>query len=835
MLRNYLIVAFRALTKSKTYAFINLFGLAIGLAASLMILLYVRYETSYDSGMPGADRAFQLQDFYHATAGGGENMATQMTSYVSGKALAKDFPQIEKSVYVGAVGGVVLQNGVPSDVGSLLYADGNLFDILQIPFVRGDRRTALDRPNGLVLTETEAARRFPHQDPLGRVVTLVSMGRTMDYVVTGVVRDLPKNSHLALDMVARYDPQAFYADFPAILTGWGNQQGWVYVKLRPGADAAEINRQIPAWKKRNIPDETHDGQKMNPGSMQDWRLTNVRDIHLGEAQRNSMTPGNDRRTVATFAIIAFLILGMAVVNFTNLATARASKRAREVALRKVLGASRAQLIVQFIGESVLLTTAAMLIALALVELLLPSFNRFLDADIALSYGGEGGIVLPVLLLTLVTGTAAGLYPALILSRFRPAMILKANQSAPETEGTGRLRNLLVVGQFAVSIALMSCTTVIYAQTVHARTADPGYRREGLLQIGNLGAPEVRPLLSTLKQEVSKTDGVQAAALTGIPVDPRNNSVDSVYLSGNPTPVELGTYGVDTDFFPTMGMKLLAGRDFSQSVALDDATRPVPQQADAEEAFVRRGVNVVVSALAAERLGFRNPADAIGKQVKAGLTASRYGLVPATIVGVVGDARFRSIRDPLQPIMFYHASTFQKALMVRYVGTNPGGVLRAVERVWKRLVPGVPFDGEFVEDRLHKLYDHEEARAAMFAGFSVLAVLIGCLGLFGLAAFTTERRTKEIGIRKVFGARVRDIVRLLAWQFSKPVILANLIAWPVAWWLMRDWLNKFDSRIALTPGPFLFAGLLALAIAVGTVATHAIRVARLNPIHALRYE
>jgi putative ABC transport system permease protein len=835
MWRNYLTVGFRALAKNRTYAFINIFGLAIGMAACLLILLYVRYEMSYDAWMPGADRAYQFQDFYKATDNGGEEMALQMTSYVSGKALVKDFPQIEKAVYVASSGATIVQNGQPSLADNFNFVDGNLFDILQVPFVRGDRATALSSPNSLVLTEKEASKRFPHQDALGKRLTLISQGKSSDYVVTGVMKDLPKNSHLELGVIARFHPESFFVDQPFFLSGWGNQGGWWYVKLRPGAKAEDINAQLPAWEKRNIPDDPGGGEKTNPGDSQDWRLTNVRDVHLGEAQQATMTPGNDRRTIATFAIVALLILGMAVVNFTNLATARASQRAREVALRKVLGASRRQLIVQFLGESMLLTAIAMMLALGMVELVLPLFNRFLDADIALTYLGAGGVLVPVLILLLVVGAAGGLYPAFYLSRFQPARVLKANKSSAEAEGSGRLRNVLVVAQFAVSIGLIICTAIIYAQTIYARTADAGYNRHGLLQLQGLGARQAAPVAETLKREISRVDGVRAASLTGIGVAPGNNSVTSVYLPGNPKGIDLGIYVVDQDFLPTMGMKLLAGRNFSDKVAMDDATTPFPIDRAAEEAFARRGTNVIVSETAARRLGFRDPQAAIGKPITSELSLPEFGLVNATIVGVFRDARFRSVRDPLQPIMFLYAHNSFNTMVIRYDSPDPNRVMRDVEKVWKRLLPDVPFKAEFADDRVKRLYERDEARGQLFGAFALLAVVIGCLGLFGLAAFTAERRTKEIGIRKVLGARSRDIVRLLAWQFSKPVIVANLIAWPVAWWVMRDWLNGFDARISLGPTPFLLAALLALVIALGTIAGHAFKVARSNPIHALRYE
>ncbi len=454
----------------------------------------------------------------------------------------------------------------------------------------------------------------------------------------------------------------------------------------------------------------------------------------------------------------------------------------------------------------------------------------------MSYFGSGGLLLPIVGLVLLVGAAGGLYPAFYLSRFQPAKILKANKSSNDAEGTGRLRNILVVGQFAVSIGLIICTAVIYAQTVYARTADAGYNREGLLQVSNIRRDQVGKVLQTLKDEVERVPGVTSASLTGISVSPGNNSMTSVYPPGSATGVELGTYGVDQDFFSTMGIKLLAGRNFSEAQARDDATTPTPVDPVAERALVARGVNIILTQEAARRLGFRTPEEAIGKEIKAGLTSEEFGgVVPATVVGVVNDTRFRSIRDPLQPVMYYMQKTNFNRLVVRYANAEPKQVRERIEKVWKRLVPEVPFDAKFADDLVRKLYERDEARGHLFASFALLSVVVGCLGLFGLAAFTAERRTKEIGIRKVLGARTHEIVRLLVWQFSKPVIVANLIAWPVAWWVMRDWLNKFDARIDLGPGPFLLAGVLALAIAIATIAGHALKVARSNPINALRYE
>ncbi len=835
MWRNYLIVGIRSLLKSRVYAVVNILGLSIGLAACVLILLYVRYEQSYDGWMKGADQAFQFQTYYRPTPQGGEEMYLQLNEIVAGRTLLKDFPQVEKVVYVRSFAPVLIQDGQPSQ-GGLRMVDGNIFDILQVPFVKGDEATALADAHSIVLSESEAKKRYGKADPIGKTLTVVDNAGNVDYRVTGVFRDIPKNSSFSATMVARFDLDVQFADRARQLTDWDSQQGYNYVKLRPGADVAAINAQLPAWKKRNIPDDVTNGQRTNVGDTKDYSLVNIRDVHLGKAQRGAMTPGNDRGTVTTFAVIALLVLGMACVNFVNLATARASQRAREVALRKVLGASRWQLIVQFVSESILISFVALLIAFTAVELLLPLFNRFLDAGIQLHYFGSDGVFLPGIALVLIVGVVGGLYPAFYLSRFEPAKILKANKSGADTRGSGRLRNLLVVAQFAVSIGLIICTSVIYAQTVFAQTMDAGYRRDGLLQVENLDFKGVSndQALAVIGQ-IRKLPGVRAAAGTQIAVAPDGNSLGNFYLPGRSDAIPIGLYGVQEGFFQAMGMRIVAGRDLSLSYGRDDATTPFPMNPDAERGLVARGLNLVVSESAARRLGFADPRSAIGKQFTGELTLKQFGLVPCTIVGVVSDARFRSLREPLQPIVYVMQRISFGQIAVRYVDVAPGALRDAVEQVWRRIVPDVPFKAEFADDLVRAQYDRETARGQLFAAFAVLAVVIGWLGLFGLAVFTAARRTKEIGIRKVLGARTSDIVRLLVWQFSRPVLIANIIAWPVAWWLMRDWLNGFDTRIALGPLPFALAGALTLGIALATVAGHAIRVARTNPINALRYE
>ena len=820
MWRNYLTVGFRALAKNRTYAFINIFGLALGLAACVMILLYVRYETSYDKWLPDSERIYQVQATWHEP---GQPVSRNQRSPAPVRdTIGAGFAAIE-AVTVAAPGRLAtIREGQPVWVDQL-YVDPSFFDIFQLEFVRGSRERALPNNRSIVLTETEAVKQFGTIDAIGKTLTERTSDGPIDYSVTGVIRDLPDNSHMELSTIARFEPPGAGDEPPS----WGSMSTYHYVKLRPGADAEAINADLPAWEKKVIPSQTIEGRTGSRADIMDLKLVNVSDVHLGESQLGAITPGNDPRTVATFSIVALLILLMACINFVNLSTARASHRAREVALRKVLGASRRQLVAQFLGESLLLVTIAMILALALVELAAPALATFLDVDLSISYLGADGILPPVLGLTLIVGALGGLYPAFFLSRFQPAQVLRANTSAAEPQGTGRLRNLLVIAQFAISIGLIVSTAVIYSQTRHVQTIDPGYKRDGLIQIR--GAYNLEDNYEAFRREAAGIPGVQSVARTNIGVAASNKSIQLVKRVDTGDMLDMGSYGVDPEFFDTMGMRLLAGRLLSERQGADLIARTP----EGEMAAPERAINIIINRRAASQLGFGSPAGAVGKQVRASLNGEQ--MYPATIVGVVEDTRIRTARDEIEPLVFSYDPPRTSQIVVRYGQAVPAQVMDGLRRLWSRFLPDAPFEGEFAEDLVAEQYERERARAAMFLGFAAFAIVIACLGLFGLAAFTTERRTKEIGIRKVLGARIRDIVRLLTWQFSKPVVVANLIAWPVAWWAMRDWLNSFDVRVALTPGPFVLAGLLALVIAVATVAGHAFKVARLSPIHALRYE
>lgn len=825
MWHRYLTIALRLLARNRIYAAINIGGLALGLAGCLLILNYVRYERSYDGWLPESDRIYQVQSTIHPP--GQPLVHTQTSPYPLREMLGVAFPQVETITSVSPGKTVTEQDGQPIFIDSTTV-DATFFQVFALPFAQGSAATALRDTNSIVLTQSEAMRQFGTADALGKLLSLGAGSGKRDYRVSGVLRDLPRNTSLKLSLLFREDPaQTSYR-------GWGNLNQQHYVKLRRNAagtaDAAAINAGLPAWEKRTIPDEMIDGKNATMSDLFDFRLTALGDVHLGTIQEGALVPGGDPRALATFAIVALLTLGMAVMNFINLSTARATQRAREVALRKVLGASRGQLIVQFLGESLVMALVAMLLALTIVELATPWLSAWIGANLRIAYLGPDGMFWHALGLFAATGMLGGLYPAFYLSRFQPAEVLRANKSSVETPGNGRFRTALVLFQFAVAIGLIASTWVIYAQTRYVETVDPGYRRDGLIQIANAWRFTQGSEYEAARTELLKIPGVTGIGRTGLGLGSPLKSIRLMQGPGVPAYgnyVSMGLYAIDAELLPTLGITPLTGRLLGERFAADRARSPegkiVPE----------RSVNVVLNRAATIAFGYRSPQAAIGQNVRIAIAGDF--LIPATIVGVVDNSRFRTARDAIEPTVYAYDPPQTSIVLVRYANVRPGEVMAALNKVWRRFEPEIPFEARYVDDIVRELYAADRARGALFAGFSALAVLIACLGLYSLASFATERRTKEVGIRKVLGAKVRDIVRLLAWQFSKPVVLANLIAWPVAWWAMREWLNGFDIRIPLTPGPFVLAGLLALAIAIVTVAGQSLRVAHTNPIHALRYE
>jgi len=822
MLRNYLTIAVRSLARYPGQAAINIVGLALGLAGCLMILSYVRYERSYDSWLPASDRIAQFQTTVHPP--GQPDVNSQLSPFPVYEQLPAAFPQVEAITSVAVGKTVTEHDGLPVFI-DVVTGDPDFFKVFDLPFAHGSAATALPDTNSIVLTESEALRLLGTSDALGKVINLGAGPGKRGYRVGAVLRDLPRNSNLRLGLLFQRDIN----QIPEANRGWSMLGQHHYVKLRGPADASAVNARLSDWARRVMTPVEINGRKISlaKAGVFQFKLVPIAGVHLGKAQDGTETPGGDPRALATFAVVAILTLAMAVVNFVNLSTARAIQRAREVALRKVFGASRGQLAVQFMVESLLVSGVAMLLALTLAELVTPWIAHAVGAEIHITYLGRRGILPIVALLFAVTASSGGLYPAFAISRANPAPVLHTNHGSAETASSGLLRSLLVVVQFAVAIGLIVSTIVIWSQTRFLERADPGYRRDGLVQIANGWRFTQGSEYVAARTAMLAAPGVTMVGRTSIGLGSDDTSPRLMRAPNAGQYITMSRIAIDPDFLPTTGVELLAGRLLGDQVATDRADNATPA------VLRQRGLNVVVSRSAAAKFGFRAAGAALGQTIQVAFDGME--MVPATIVGVVDDIRFRSARDPISPTVYIYDPSQCTEVLVRFRSARPGAVMSALTRVWHRFEPEIPFEARFVDDISYQSYAAERGRMALFAAFVLLGVLIACLGLYALAAHAAERRTKEIGIRKVLGATVLDIVRLLAWQFSKPVVIANLIAWPVAWWAMRDWLNQFDLRIPLTITPFALAGLLALGIALVTVAGHTLRVARTRPIHALRYE
>jgi putative ABC transport system permease protein len=829
MLGNYALSLYRTLARHKLYAALNTFGLALGLAVCTILFLVVRFETGFDHWAPHREAIFRVNQM--STWPGQPPHHSSQTPYLLQPRMLADFPQIAAAARV-MDNSYVVRNGGQQAFERVIFADPSVWEVFPLPFAAGDRAGSLNDSTSAVITQTMARKYFGTERAVGRRLTIIIDGQPRDYRVSGVLRDLPPDSNLVLDVVVRLVPEVL-AGRKDFMPSWGSNWMATFVRLRSPADAATIEREFRAFVDREATDVG------KPASQHiHYNLAPLAKLHLTDSTVDTFRPPVDGLFVTALGVMGLVTLLIAVVNYVSLATARAGMRAREVAIRKVMGATRGMLIAQFVAESVAVALAAGMIGAALIELALPAVSAVLGEPIRMTYVGDQGMLLPLLALCLGVGLAAGVYPALVLARFRAASVL-ASARAPGGGRTGaRLREALAVGQFAIAICLMICTAVIFAQMQYLRAAEVGFRRDGLLIVRGLGDQQVAPQMRTIVEAFRHTPGVLAVTASDRHPDPDSNSNTNVELVGNPEIKPSLLYErIGSDYAQTYGLKLVAGRVLDERHGADDrAGVTYDQIADAG-----RGINTMLNASAARQLGFTDPAKALGRQMIFSRSDKGNRLL-ATIVGVVADVRFDSPRLPPAP-QFYllnshlgpanAPSSWAAAVRVRD-GTQEE-VRQRLEQVWRSLAPGAPFQGETVQVTMKPFYDSDARRGQLFAVGAVLSAAIACLGLYGLAAFNTSRRVKEIGIRKTLGASTADVLRLLVGEFLRPVLWANLIAWPVAYVAMRWWLAGFDQRISLNPAYFLAPSLAAIAVAVLTVAEQAIRVSRAEPSRALRYE
>ncbi|WP_086608260.1 ABC transporter permease [Erythrobacter donghaensis] len=798
---------YRSFSRHPQFALINLGGLALGIAVFLVLFLFVRFETSFDNVLPGADKVWVVDRKLQF----GEAEPVGIPSRVDMVDLLQaDYPGTQGARLVAADATVKARGQAAKEQIGLV--DPAWFDLFPVPVFAGDTGSALSRPDGAVLTRSAAAKHLRPGDPIGQTITLVLGTEERVLRVAAVIEDMPVAMTYRPQVMARLmpDQETFFEGSSGVTT---------FLKFTDQASAAAMQRNLKGFNARH-PDPNFQG----PDNFMTVTeaIVPLASLHLKDPR--------DGLVVATLGALGLIALGLAIINYVNLATARADLRAREVALRKVVGASRTSLIIRFLAEALAAAVLAGIAGLALAELALPFVNAAGGLSLEIEYVGARGILAPLAAVILVTGVAAGAYPAFVLSRFQPAAVLSSNRSP----GTGRrgaiLRTLLVVIQFALAIALVICTTVLFAQARHLQSVDLGYQRDGLIMVSSFADPNLDPAQrSAIRRAIEALPGVTGTAISG--VVPTGGSYSISKSSGGDIPAEIdlleGTVG--RSFADVYQVRLLAGRLFDPGRFPADLSVPIEAAVEDSDTTKPTKRNLVINRAAATALGFATPQDAVGKELKAAGTFA--------IIGVIEDINFADPTVAVKPFAYALANEgdFPPNLTVRHSG-NAEAVLQRIEAVWQQRAAGVPFAGNSVNALLYKSYlEGDVQRSRLFAFGTVLAVIVGALGLYGLAAFNTARRVREIGIRKSLGASSGAIVRLLIGQFLRPVLIANVIAWPLAWLAMREWLSGFSERIALSPVYFIAASVLAIAIAVITVLAHSLRASRIAPAEALRHD
>ncbi|HXB07208.1 MAG TPA: ABC transporter permease [Puia sp.] len=799
MFRNYLRVAFRNLWRHRVFSGINLLGLAVGMASFLLISRYVAFERSYDSFNAKADRIYRLNcDTKTET----EVLPTGTTAGPQGPSIKQNFPEVEEQVRIGFQSFLVQNGERRFQENNILAVDSTLFHIFSFPFVKGDPAVALQHPFDAVLSEDGAKKYFGPANPVGQSLLF---DRKYQVRITGVIRNIPPNAQFHGDILVSFS--TFTQLYNHYADNWGNFGWFTYLLLKPGADAARLQAELKPFVNKSTADIT----KSIGMSYTLW-LQPLKAVHLGPTLNNYGIgePTGSKANVNIFAIVAVFILLIACINFVNLTTARAAERAREVGIRKAIGAVRTQLTIQFLGESILLCLFAFVLAVGLCNALQPVFTGLLDQNIPLN-NGPGGYILELLGIALGIGVIAGVYPALVMSGFNPIAVLKGRFVS--TKNGIVMRQVLVVFQFTISTALIIGTIVVYNQLRYMQSQDLGFKKDQTVAINFYGDSAVQANQERLRLELAAIPHVNGVTFSSNEpgTSPGNYYLQITNPAGKLQGNNLNFYIVDFDYFPCYKINLAAGRAFSRDFTTDSAKA------------------LIINEAAARSLGYANPTAALGKKY------NMWG-VDGTIVGIAKDFHFRSLQEAIQPLGFRVFNPgFYSTISVGIAGDHIPGTVAALEKKWQQLVPNRPFDYSFVDQDFAKLYSSADRFQRVFMYFGLLAIFISCLGLLGLAAYSTIQRTKEIGIRKVLGASVTTIVGLLSKEFLRLVFISLLIASPIAWFAMHSWLQEFAYRTNIAWWVFPLAAGAAVLITFLTVGFHAVKAAVADPVESLRTE
>jgi putative ABC transport system permease protein len=802
MLKNYLKIAIRNLLKHRGYSLINIAGLAVGIACCWLILLFVHDELRYDRFHQNADRIYRVT--VHGRMSDNEVTAPSSPAPMAA-VLAADYPEVIATTRLKQPYNTPLISYASKKFNEdqFFFADSTFFDVFTFPLINGDPRTALRQPFSVVITEEMAAKYFGDDDPIGEVL---QFNNQESYRVTGVAKNVPRQSHFQFDFLASFNSWEISRS-----TVWVSNHLYTYLLLQENYPAKQVSAKLPALVKKYVGPQMEEGmgvtydQFVAAGGIYEYALQPLTDIHLHSHLTGELEPNGNINYVVIFSLIAFFILLIACINFMNLATARSTNRAREVGLRKAVGSSRLQLVRQFLLESLVVSGIAVLLAIGLVELSLPAFNN-LSGKLFESALVGGWKTWPILVgATLLVGILAGSYPAFFLAAFRPVVALKAGRSLG-ISGHATLRKILVVSQFAISIVLMIGTFVVHNQLQYIRERQLGFDKEHVVVIHR--AESLGQQVPAFENEVSHNPQVVSTAATMHL--PGRDVWHNAYQTGdtqNPDGYILGNLNVGHNFVETLGLELIAGRTFSREYRADSS------------AFI-------INEAAAKKLGWVEP---LGKIL------INPGAFKGPVVGVVKDFHFESLHEEVRPAVLNLSREGIRFLVVRIAPEKIETTIANLRTAWQQLAPEQPFEYSFLDEDFDRLYRADQRTGAISATFSSLSIFVATLGLFGLASFSSEQRTKEIGVRKVLGASVLQLIALLSKEFSRLVMVAVLIAAPIGYFVMNKWLEDFAYRIEVGWWVFALAGGMALVIALLTVSTQAIKAAVANPVKALRYE
>jgi putative ABC transport system permease protein len=806
MFTNYLKITLRNLFRNRLYTFINIFGLAIGLAACLMIYLWVQDELSYDRFHKNSSRIYRVERKFDFRDMHGQ---APNTSGPYGPALVGDYPELENFVRIDIDEYSIKDFKNIFHRQELALADRSLFEVFDFRLEEGDPETALALPKSIVLTREQAKRYFGEDDVLGKSLTVDWNRELTDFQVTGILEEVPHNSHIRFDIVFSIST---YRD--ESMTPWFNNFLYTYVLLNEEVSPDEMEKKLSVFLTKYMAADfaAFLGPEVDINDVFQLKMTPLVSIHLNPAEQFEIAPQGSMTSVYIFSMIAILILIIACINFMNLSTARANKRAKEVGIRKTVGAYKDQLWRQFLSESVLLAFIALILAILLIRLFIPVFNTLSSKSLYVGLLMMSPNWLILLGLTIATGVLAGLYPAFYLTAFEPAKVLKG--SVLSGRGKSVFRRSMAVLQFVISITLIIGTLIIYKQMEYIQNKSLGFDKENVVLItteSNAVRKNIDFFRNTLKDDariisVAGSSTVPGSAMFGDTVFKRGDS-DEVY--------NLIFMRTDYDFVDTYKLRMVQGRQFSREFGTD-----------IQEA-------VLINEAATREIGL-SPEEAIGKDLYMA-TSAKGDFEKNTIVGVVEDFHFKSMHRIIEPFVIVLAPEMIRIISVRIQPGDVRGTLSFIQQKWTAIFPEEEFEYSFLDDRINLLYESEGKMRQIFLVFSTLSIFVACLGLFGLAAFTAQERTKEMGVRKVLGASEVNVFVLLSKEFTKWVLVANIIAWPVAYYVMTKWLQNFAYRMNMGVWPFMLAALLGFVIALLTVSYQSIKAALTNPVDSLRYE